>query len=291
MRDRFAAFARAIAATMILMAASLALLAAPAQAQQNRLNGTYMGLDAAHGITIRIAPGGRGYQGEITAQSGGTARIDAQDANGAAEGPLSLRGREGIVRLIPKPLGLSMMWMPLGPGGAPVDSEAVLYAFRHQGVSLPTLPPGYVEPPHAGAERVDPIGFLHSYEFWEPNAAALAYDKIDDKYRVIMRTFPVVHGDILWKLCKATVPTRQLGEALRGQGMTCTQLDARLKASQSTGGFTRFKQRLATERADALLAVECARGIHTAQICADAAQRTQRAATSMDTLASILQGL
>lgn len=272
----------------IVAAALYLVLAAPlltAQAYAQGLDGTFLGMDGAQGITISLSQGGRGYVGEINAAGGGRADINAALNGEEAEGPLVLQGRSGTMRLSPRPVGLSMVWTP-DDGGT-----QLVYAFRRQSVQLPSPPAGFVQPPAPGEKRINPIGFLHSYEFWDPNDVARAYDLMEDKYRVIMRTFPAVHGDILWKLCQAGRAPVSLGDALRGQNITCGSLNAKLRESQKTGGFGRFKRRVGLEKQDALLAVECARGIHTAQICRDAASRTQRAATSIVTLTSILDGL
>lgn len=272
------------------MLALCTLLALPLLAEQARaaetLDGVFLGLDGAEGITIRLSQGGRGYVGEIEARGGGRADINAEISGDEATGPLTLQGQPGTVRFSPRPVGLAMVWRPNGGGAAPL-----VYAFRRQSLGLPPPPAEYVPSPQSSTDEVDALDFLHSYEFWDADSVGFAYDRVRDKFRVIMRTYPAVHGDILWKLCQATVVPDQLGEALRGQGVTCPEVNAKLRASQTNGGFARFKQRVRREKYDAILSVECARGIHTADLCIQAANRTQQAATSLDTLGSILRGL
>lgn len=251
-------------------------------AQAQELNGTYRGLDGASGITIQIAPGGSGFTGEIIAQAGGRVALDTQAVPGGARGPLTLQGKPGIVELMARPVGLSMVWRPDSGG------TELVYAFRHEQLAVPTPPVGYRDPPPPGATRVNPIDFVNSYEFWEAAQVARAYDGLDDKFRVILKTFAIVHTDILWKLCRAPIAPAQLADALRGQGVTCIDVQNKIKVSQTTGGFTRFKQAVKNQKVDALTAVECARGINPANVCTQSAQRTQQAALSLDTARTVL---
>lgn len=272
-------------ARLLAALAGLLLMLLPAAAQQApRLGGTYYGIDAAQGITLSLQPSGSGYSGSLTAGAGGQAGITARGEGLEAVGPLTLRGQPGTVRLSPRPLGLSMIWTPSG-GGAPL-----VYVFRSQAVDLPPVPAGYQPPPPSGG-RVDPVAFAYSYEFWPADDVGRTYDAMQDKYRVILRTYPAVHTDVLWKLCQADLAPTSLAAALRGQGVTCASLEAGLKRGQASGGFERFKERVRSEREDAVLAIECARGIHTDQICASAAARTQRAAASLDTAAAFIAGM
>lgn len=258
--------------------ALLPVLSANAQ----EIGGIYRGLDSAQGITIQLSRGGNGYVGEIIAGSGASATINAEAVPGGARGPLTLGGQPGVVELMSRPVGLSMVWR------ANSGSNEFVYAFKNEALALPALPPGYKDPPPPGADRVNPIDFLNSYEFWEAAQVARTYDGLDDKFRVIMKSFATVHTDVLWKLCRAPVAPDQLSDALRGQGVTCREVQNKIKQSQTDGVFNGFKQAVHTQKADALLAVECARGINTASVCSRAAQITQRAALSLETVGTIL---
>lgn len=259
----------------------LSMAYAPAAMAQD-ISGTYSGIDGAQGIAVRLSRGGSGYQGEISAATGRQAQLDLQATTAGARGPLVLQGQNGTVEFLEKPLGLSMVWRPDFGG------QELVYAFRHERLALPTPPAGYKDPPPHGATRVNPMDFLNSYEFWEAAQVGRAYDGMDDKYRVIIKSFATVHTDILWKLCRAPTAPVQLVDALRGQGVTCAEVQSRIRAAQSTGGFSRFKQAVQAQKYDALKAVECARGINTADICTRAAQRTQQAVLSLETAGSIL---
>lgn len=247
------------------------------------LGGVYRGMDSAAGITLQISRGGSGFVGEISSESGGRAAINAEAVPGGARGPLTLKGQPGIVELKVQPVGIAFIWRPNSGG------NDLVYAFRHEGLALPSVPAGYKDPPPPGATRVNPIDFLNSYEFWEAAQVARAYDGLDDKYRVIMKPFATVHTDMLWKLCRAPVAPDQLADALRGQGVTCVDVQNRIKQSQKSGAFSNFKRAVQAEKRDVLVAVECARGINTANICARAAQRAQQAALSLDTVGTILK--
>ena len=246
------------------------------------VGGVYRGLDSAQGITIQLTRGGNGYVGEIIAGSGARASINAEAVPGGARGPLTLRGQPGVVELMSRPLGLSMVWRPNS------GSDELVYAFRHEALALPTPPAGYKDPPPPGADRVNPIDFVNSYEFWDAAQVGRTYDGLDDKFRVIMKSFATVHTDILWKLCRAPVAPEQLTDALRGQGVTCLDVRNKIKNSQTNGSFTSFKRAVQIQKADVLLAVECARGINTASVCARAAQISQQAALSLETAGTIL---
>jgi hypothetical protein len=274
-------FSQLLAGFSLLFAGISLLFATSAAAQE--LGGTYRGLDGAHGITIQLSRGGDGYVGEIFAPSGNRASLNTQATPTGARGPLTLQGQRGTVELRSQPVGLSMIWRPDNGG------TELVYAFRHEQLALPQLPPGYKDPPPFGATRVNPIDFLNSYEFWEAAQVARAYDGLDDKFRVIMKSFATVHTDILWKLCRAPLAPAQLTDALRGQGVTCIDVQQKIKESQKTGAFSNFKRAVHFQKIDALLAVECARGINTASICAQAAQKTQQATLSLETAGSVLQ--
>ena len=261
----------------------LSILSVFTQLHAQELSGTYRGLDGASGITIQLARGGNGYVGQISSGSGGGTALTAEEIPGGARGPLTLQGQPGVVELLFRPVGLSMLWRP-NSGGA-----ELVYAFRREQLALPTPPAGFQQPPPQGATRVNPIDFLNSYEFWEAAQVARAYDGLDDKFRVIMKSWAVVHTDMLWKLCRAPVAPEQLTDALRGQGVTCSQVQQKIKESQATGAFVNFKREVQREKADVLRAVECARGINTSSVCTRAAQRTQQAALSLETVGSVLR--
>ncbi len=287
MRDLGRSLRKRVAAALCL----LLLMVSGTVAAQDRLNGTYLGLDDAQGLSVQLQDNGRSVTGRVSAPDGSGQAISGDIEGGSAFSKLIFRGQHGIARFTPKGLGLSMIWSPTDQNGNRTGGADVVFAFRRQSLELPAQPAGFVPAPPPGTRRFEPGSFLRSYEFWEPNAVAEIYDVIDEQYRAIIRLFPAVQTDLIWKLCQSTSVPSELGEALRGEGVTCAQVDNKIKASQATGGFNRFKRRVHTEKVDALLAVECARGIHNAPVCVDAARRTQRAATALETVATVIKGI
>ena len=67
--------------------------------------------------------------------------------------------------------------------------------------------------------------------------------------------------------------------------------DAAISAGQSSGRFNAFKQQTANQRADALKAIECGRGLYRDAECAAAARKTQEIALSLQSVAGALQAL
>ncbi len=287
MRDVVRFFRKQVAGIVCLV---MLVAVGPAAAQQN-LSGTYLGLDAAQGLSVQLQDNGRSVSGRVSAPDGSGQSISGEMKDGSAVAKLIFRGQQGIARFTPKGVGLSMIWSPADQNGNRTGGADVVFAFRRQSLDLPAQPAGFVPAPPPGTRRFEPGSFLRSYEFWEPNAVAEIYDVIGEQYRAIIRLFPAVQTDLIWKLCQSTSVPSELGEALRGEGVTCAQVDSTIKASQATGGFNRFKRRVHTEKADALLAVECARGIHNAPVCIDAARRTQRAASALETVATVIKGI
>ena len=274
--DRLFSHLRLIAAWFALFV----MFAVPAQAQQG-LDGTYTGLDEARGLTIQL----RGTGGRISAADGSGQAINGRMQNGSVLTDLIFRGQRGTARLTPKSLGLGFVWSPQAGG------NEVVFAFKRQGLETPPPPAGFIPEPPRGTRNVEPASFLASYEFWSPDTVAGVYDGIEEQYRALIRLFPAVQTDLIWKLCQSRSTARELGEAMRGEGVTCGQIDKRMKEAQQTDAFNRFKRRVHSERADAMLAVECARGIHVASTCIDAARRTQRAASSLETVKTVLSGI
>ncbi len=245
-------------------------------------DGVYHGLDGAQGIAVQIVQVEDGYIVDIVSASSGQARFEAEAVPNGVRGPLVLQGKKGIVEFRRIPVGLSMVWRPDAGG------DELIYAFTNANLELPQLPPGYKDPPPPGATRVNPVDFLTSYEFWEAAQVARTYDGLDDKYRVIMKSFATVHTDILWKLCRAPVAPDQLTDALRGQGVTCSAVQNKIRNMQQSGKFSSFKRAVHFEKTDASVAVECAWGANSAQICARAARRTQQATLSLETAGTVL---
>ena len=278
--------ARTFGPILALLALAIAFLLVPIAGvvAQDRLDGVYYGIDDAQGLTIQLQQSGSGATGRISAADGSGQAIDGRRQGASIVTDLIFRGKRGSARITPKDLGLGLTWTPRDGSGD------MVFAFRRRGLELPAPPPGFVPEPYPG-QPVEAHTFLASYEFWTPEIASRIYEEIEERYRSIIRLFPAVQTDLIWKLCQSSTPTPLLGEALRGEGVTCAQVDDRLKAAQRSDAFNRFKRRVHSERADASRAVECARGIHQTPVCVEAARRTQRAATSLETVKTVLRSL
>lgn len=253
-------------------------------AAQSGFSGQFRGLDDASGLTISLSQSGNNVQGRIAAPDGSGQVLSGALNGGAVESALVYRGQQGRARITLQPLGLAVIWSANNGTG-----EEVVFLFRRNDLQVPQPSSAYVPPPPPNMLGVsDPVSFLHSYEFWPPDDVSRIYSAIEDRFRTLIQMFPAVQTDVIWKLCGSVVPSDKLASALRGQGVTCAMIDTTLKAAQSDGRFNRYKERVRREKVDALLAVECARGNHTASTCAEAARRTQAAATALETVATVL---
>jgi len=285
---RFARYGRSLGRRVLhglaRVAAVAVLLAGEATAQE-RLDGLYYGLDDARGLTIQLQESRSGATGRITATDGSGQAIEGRREGGSIVSELIFRGKSGTARMTPKDLGLGFVWRPSdGSGGD------VVFGFGRRGLELPPPSAGFV-PENQVGDRVEPHVFVGSYEFWSPEAVTRFYGGIDEQYRSIIQLFPAVQTDVIWKLCQSPVPSFKLGEALRGEGVTCAEVDRTLKAAQKSDAFNRYKRRVHAERADAERAVQCAMGIHPPAVCAASARRTQQAATSLETVKTVLRGI
>lgn len=275
---------RHVCRTLGSAGAALIMMTTAATAQ-DRLDGVYYGLDGARGLTIQLQDTGNGATGRITAADGSGQAIQGRRQGSSIVSDLIFRGKRGSARITPKDLGLGLTWTPAdGSGGD------IVFAFGRRGLELPAPSPSYVPETQVGA-RVEPHVFVASYEFWSPETVARVYGGLEDKYRTIIQLFPAIQTDVIWKLCQSSSQPAKLGEALRGEGVTCAEVDRTIKGAQKTDAFNRFKRRVHAERADAESAVRCARGIHLPTVCIASARRTQAAAMSLETVKTVLRGI
>ena len=136
---------------------------------------------------------------------------------------------------------------------------------------------------------LDPDVFLISYEFWPPDGVARGYDNIGPRYQTMLRLFPLVHADVLWKLCQSSARPAALAEALRGQGATCESITRDVEGTLTNGRFEKFKSDVARDKAELMAAVQCSRNyIVKESVCGPASKRMAQAAVEMQTIASAL---
>ncbi len=264
---------------------------AASQAAADPILGDYVGLDGAQSMVLAVHPREAGSYAFVfrATPNGQVYNIEAERlASGAAEGAVDWRGGSGVMRVTPRGPGVVLVWAPLNAQGEPDRAGTQSFAFVRRGVELPGAP--RQAPPRRG-EKISPAAFLGGYEFWEPAAVEAGYEGLSDVDRDLLRLYPLVQADVLWKMCGAPAGGDGLAEALRGQSVTCAQISEAMEAGQASGRFNAFKTQTAAQRADALRAVECGRGMYRDAECAAAARRTQEIVLSLQSVAGALQAL
>ncbi|WP_157982248.1 hypothetical protein [Oceanicella sp. SM1341] len=255
------------------------------------MKGTYLGVAEAQGMRLDITPSGGGLRGRFTDSNGTVAEFDAPSTGTAAETVIEFPQRKVKIRIFPEAVGLRMIAIPLDASGQPVIDETNALVFLPPDVEVPQVPAGY-QPPTYRKRVVDPDTFLISYPFWPPEGVAFGYESLEPRFRPLFGLFPMVMTDVLWKLCASSYKPAVLGEALRGQNVTCDQVLRKIDEVQRGGRFAAYKARVAEESEVLMVSVQCARGyIVKPEVCQPASKRVSEAAISMNTVASVLSGL
>lgn len=269
------------------------ILAAPLSAwAQEVLSGRYIGVQDAAGASILISPDNDGFRGTFFDPRGKSQKFKADRVGDTAEAVLDMDGRTVLLRLAPLPYGAEVAIIPFDGGGRLVPAAGRVLDFVREGMQLPTVPEDFVEAPRSPNERIAGNSFLQSYQFWEPVGVVNGYLALPDRFRTLMRMFPAVQLDVIWKLCLAPGGDRALGVALRGQGVECRQVLDTIAASQRSGGFDRYKAMVDDERRTLRMSVRCADGyVETKATCEEAARRLSQAAVSMRTSAMVLRDI
>jgi hypothetical protein len=282
-----AALAGAAAA---LAALALLILAGPTAAQTPvpALEGRYFGIGSADGMTLSLEAG-RQPSGRFVDSNGTVAEIGGGWRDGGLEALLNFPGRPVWARFDPAPAGVQMTVLPLDAEGRPLQSEARALAFLREGTPVPEQPGLYMDPPLRSDGESDPDVFLASYQFWPPEGVFNGFSQIGARYRTIIRFFPQLHADVLWKLCGAGEQRELLAEALRGQGASCADIEATVTRLQEAGRFAEWKRAVQAEIETLMPAVQCARGyIVKESVCAPASKRVAEAAVSLETVGTLL---
>ena len=150
-------------------------------------------------------------------------------------------------------------------------------------------PAGFIPAPLRPGQPVAGNGFLASYEFWSPIGVRNGYLGLPDKTRTMMRFFPAVQLDVIFKLCLAPGAEKALATALRGQGVDCPTVTATMAQLQRTGRFDDYKAEVAGERDRLRTSVRCGDGYPESKSTCDSAARTvAQAAVDLRTAASVL---
>jgi hypothetical protein len=267
-------------------AAAAALWAGAAAAE---LPGRYDGLDAAEGMRLEIARAGDGYAVTLTTPSDGRQSVAAPKAGDGAEARATLGGAAVHLRILPEPLGVSVLALPVDARGLPTAEGGRALAFLREGVDPPPRPTRWVPPPAGAVKAVDAAGFVSSYPFWPAEAALWGYEALEPRFRSVIKLYPLIQADLLWKLCASPRRSPAIAEALRGQGASCEDVAAAMRRTQERGRFDRFKADAEVERKALMETLLCADDLRrTDADCKRAGAETAKRAVSMETAASAL---
>jgi len=285
--------ANASIAGLAALLAVVALLAGPAGAAPSViLKGRYTGTADAAGLSFRLAPDPGGFRGTWRGPSGAQDLL-ADRVGDIAEAVIDWQGRAALLRIAPQPYGAEAVLIPFLPDGRLETGAGRVLPFLAEGVSSTTLPRGHAfAPTRAGEGRITGTAFLRSYRWWWPKGVALGYRALSEDHRTLIRLFPAVQLDLIWKLCLAPGADRAQGMALRGAGVGCADVTTAMAAVQRDGGYPAYRAAVEDERAPLIEAMRCAQlEVMPEGACARAAERVAQAAVSLDTPARLLDRL
>lgn len=271
---------------------TLFLLPATLVEAQDRLSGSYRGTMDAAGARLDIQPDGEGFAGTLYDAEGRSQPFAADRIGEAAEAVIDMGGGPVLMQVSPMPYGAEVVFVPIEPSGALDASRGRVDTFVRPGLEVPALPEGFLPPPLTPATRITGNTFLTSYEFWSPTGVRNGYLALPERMRTMMRFFPAVQLDVIFKLCLAPQAEQALALALRGQGVSCPQVVETMAAVQRSGAFANYKAQVAAEREQFLTSVRCAEGyLASKRTCDNAARQLSQAALSLRTAANVLAGL
>ncbi len=270
-----------IAAVLAWMSASIAMA--------EDLNGGYYGIDDAEGARIVIAPDSQGYRGTFYDPQGLSQDFEADAVGDTATAVLDMDGRTVLLRMAPLPFGAEVALIPFDEQGRLISDAGRVLAFVRDGVDLPERPEGFVDAPRTPGQRIAGNAFVASYQFWDPTGVVNGYLSLPNRFRTLMRMFPAVQLDVIWKLCLAPNADEALAFALRGQDVSCPQVLDGIATAQRTGKFNDYKSEVEGERSSLHMSVRCADGyVESKADCDAAAQRLSQAAISLRTASMVL---
>lgn len=254
------------------------------------LEGEFKGLDEADGATLRLdAPRGDRQSGVYIDQFGQRGVFTGNVFPDGVEAKFPIGGGTLYMRAIEHPSGAVVVIIPVGASGVAHASQTRTYGFVRKGVQGPDDRPYLVPEPRKAGEPIDAVAFVQSYEFWSPEGVGRGYIGVLPRYRSVIALFPALQTDIIWKLCSQKAGAAPgLGEALRGQGVTCSDVLGAISAAQSRGRYTDYKRAVAADRQIAFEAISCARRIGTRSRCEQVAKLTSEAAVSMESAATVV---
>ncbi|MCI4662801.1 MAG: hypothetical protein MRY63_13390 [Neomegalonema sp.] len=276
---------------MGLMAVLALIITTGLGSAQDQLAGAYYGVDGADGFKVALAPGAEpgSFDVDFIDRSGGLTEFTALGGNGVAEGAAEFEGVQVLMRFSARPVGVVLFLFPIDETGDVVVEKAQSYGFLREGIAVPKGPEVIAAPPEAVVPNYEPLYFLSAYEFWTPVEVGRGYASLLERWRTLIRLYPHVHTDILWKLCQASGEPDGLAEALDGQNITCDQVTERIAATQRRGTFLKYKEEMGLEKARLEDAIKCARDMLAKRQCVLVSKWTAKSATSMETAATILR--
>ncbi|MEM7500245.1 MAG: hypothetical protein AAF371_19970 [Pseudomonadota bacterium] len=265
-------------------------LAATAAMAAGPLEGRFYGIDRAAGAQLSVSRGETGFEGTITDGAGASRGFSLQAESGGAAGMMRMDGRQVLMRLDPVEIGVEAVIVPVADGGKLLADQSQIFVFVRRDIELPDPPEGFISPPPPGQKRVSASGFLASYQFWSPESVRDGYAKLATRHRTLIRLFPAVQLDVIWKLCFAADATAELGTATRGQGVSCGEVREVISRAQAQGRFDDYKDEVNRQAEILIQAVRCGDNfVESKRTCDQAAIEVSRMATSLETAANVLE--
>lgn len=272
----------------IAAAAALMTLTLVGQAAAE-VAGRYVGLEAAEGMKLELKKAGEGLSGSLATRADGTQSFTATPAGEGAEARVTLGGAPVYLRILPEPMGVSVLALPLDARGLPTAEGGKAFAFLREGVKLPPRPTRWIEPPSGPIPALDAAAFVSSYPFWPAQSAIWGYQALEPRFRSVIKLYPLIQADLLWKLCASPERSPAIAEALRGAGASCAEIAASMARVQEAGKFDRFKADAEVERKLLMETLSCSDDLRrTDPACKRAGAETAKRAVSMQTAATAL---
>lgn len=277
--------------SVVVLAMALVIWSSAAVATaQEMLNGRYFGVDDASGATIDISPDSEGYRGVFYDPHGASQPFEADRIDDSAEAVLDMDGRTVLLRMAPLPYGAQVSLVPFDQNGNLVLRDSRSLGFVREGIRLPEKPLDFMAAPRTPGQRIAGNAFLASYQFWDPTGVLNGYLGLPDRFRTLMRMFPAVQLDVIWKICLAPGANQGLAIALRGQDVSCPEVIDGIAAAQRTNRFDTYKAEVESERRSLHMSVRCADGyVESKADCDAAARRLSQHAVSMRTASMVLR--
>lgn len=246
-------------------------------------DGVYLGLGPAEGMRLRLDGG----SGAITTPEGVRKRFDLSAVGAAREGAIDTGGGDRLyIHLSENGPAIEAVLAPLSPEGAMDAGRAEFFPFLKQGTPVPERP---LAPPQRGARAIEPRGFVSSFPYWSAAAAARGYALLEPRWRSVIKLFPHVQAELIWRVCRGGARGASVGEALAGQGLSCKTALSAVSRAQSSGKLGRFRDAAAQERRTLLTVLDCGEDLtRTRADCEAASRETSRRALSMETAGTVL---